>query len=237
MTYLRNEKNNPFTASGFHLFLRKNVPIILLGIVFYVIAFLFFNRQTVVVVPPSRQLAWASRLVSSLHAVIAFTSALLFLTHTITSKAWDTLMNASRAYVLYDIGLMLLYPATSSSIQLDVSHHMILFFIMLFTFRHARYIAMGLLCEITQIPFYISWYLLKWDMDSTMLFKIFAFLTLLICFIFRVCLFSYIIYRLIRDYVYDKELITIPEILTFVPIACMNYYWFYLLVQKAIDSF
>ncbi|MEM9737778.1 MAG: TLC domain-containing protein [Bacteroidota bacterium] len=233
MTIPSKKYNNPFTPIGFRVFLRRDVPIMAIVMLLCIFLFFLFCHQTCLVAPAAKQLAWANREVAILHAFFVSTISLLLVTDTISAVAWQLMLNVTRGFLLSDTVLMLLYPTVTSNIWLDVTHHVILFWITLYAYKGQKNMALGLIAEITLVPLYFSWYMLKWSMQGSTLFIIVAIITLLSYFFLRIGVFSYLLVKLWKQYINQENGIGILQLIIFFPIILMNYLWFYRLLQHA----
>ena len=167
-----------------------------------------------------------SRILSSLHIFIATTSAMLYLSNWINTTTLEKGLACSMAYLLADTTTTLLRESTN----IFVIHHLLFLILLIFAQTpDLQLIARGLLGEIPIIPLNYCWYLIHIGKQNSTTFTIHAFLTIALYLAFRIYNFSYLLYILIAK----KR---IASILFFLPLVCMSYYWFYMLIYKAAEQ-
>ena len=87
--------------------------------------------------------------------------------------------------------------------------------------------AFGLLAESTNLHLYIGWLLIKKGKDKTWYFNTNAVILLLMFLVFRVINFTYL-------FIFTNQKWSYQEPLAVLPIMLLNYYWFGLLLHKAL---
>lgn len=169
----------------------------------------------------------AKNIVTSLHALSIVPIAFLYLCKVISLATWRKAIGISLGYFLF-VSLVLMIGNSLKDIILHGLHHFIILYILIFYVkRYPLLVAQGLLSELTAPFLYFSWFLIKSGHQQTVLFYIFAGLTIIAWACMRVVNFTYIYRRLYRR---KAPLI---EYIGFSPVLFMNYYWFFKLVEKA----
>jgi len=145
---------------------------------------------------------------SVIHANIVVVMSILLICDLIDSELWIQCLEITRGYCLYDT-IMILYFTPKDRIM--IIHHTLLFLGTYSNFIsiYPEQAAYGLLAEITNQNLYFGWLI--------------GFL------IFRVINFTYLFIFAVYNCSYAEQLALIPILL-------MNYYWFCLLLHKALCS-
>ncbi|MEM7361949.1 MAG: TLC domain-containing protein [Bacteroidota bacterium] len=171
----------------------------------------------------------ASYCVSSLHGLLIVPSAMLYLTDRISLSTWRKLIGISIGYFFIDTVLFPLYMTNVRDFVQFGIHHLILLFVIVAYFNaRPKLIAQGLLSEMT-LPFlYACKFLIKIEKTDIMLYKFVAVMTILTWVFSRVISFAHIYYQLY------KKGAPYMEYAIFAPVVLMNYYWFFILLQKAL---
>lgn len=163
---------------------------------------------------------------SCVHAKIVYVLSFLFLINVIDVSIWKICLDITRGYCFYDT-LMVLF---NDPYDYQTLIHHIFLFIGTYSYYITLYphqTAIALLSEITNQFLYIGWLLIKKDLKDTIYFKINGMILLISFFLFRIINFTYLLYFLITY-------CDIYNSIIFIPITLLNYYWFYLLIQKIL---
>jgi hypothetical protein len=165
---------------------------------------------------------------SIIHATIVVVMSVLFLFDLIDSEIWIQCLEVTRGYCLYDTIMILCYTPKDRNM---IIHHTMLFFGSYSNFIsiYPEQSAFGLLAEITNQHLYFGWLLIKKGKDKTWYFNVNAVILLLMFLVFRVLNFTYLFIFAIQNCSY-------LEPLAILPILLLNYYWFSLLLHKALCS-
>ncbi len=172
------------------------------------------------------------------HVVPIVTVTFLYLMKKIENQLFTWLLGISRGYLLYDIPMMYLFPGMEDSVWSNILytlHHIVFFTITYFSSKYAKYIAMGLLSEISNIP--LNYVLVFQDdvvVSNTLLFKLMCIALLLSYFLFRVVNFCVLEVWMMQKYRRGKA--TMLEAVLLLPLCCMNFYWFFRLIEGAIKK-
>ena len=163
---------------------------------------------------------------SVIHATIVVVMSVLFLFNLIDTETWVKCLEVTRGYCLYDAIMILYYTPKDRNM---IIHHTMLFFGSYSNFIsiYPDQVAYGLLAEITNQHLYFGWLLIKKGKDKTWYFNVNAVILLVFFLIFRVINFTYL-------FVYTLYNCSYLEPLAILPILLLNYYWFGLLLHKAL---
>ena len=133
-----------------------------------------------------------------------------------------------RGYCLMDIITDLVYQEFD---LLNVYlHHSALLYVSFLTGDYERQLAWGLLSELTNLPLYTTWYLIKTDRQHTRAYQYAAGTTLVSFFFLRIVMFTGLFLR-------HYATVPVSAVGFFGLITGMNYYWYYKLLQKGYQSF
>ena len=164
---------------------------------------------------------------SCIHANIIYILSFLFLLNIIDFSIWVHCLDIIRGYCFYDNLLILYYNPYNYQMLI---HHVLLFIGSYnnYIFKYPLWMAQGLLSEISNQFLYFGWFLIKKNLNNTLLFQINAVILLILFFIFRILNFSSFSFFIFQH-------CGIFENLIFLPITLLNYYWFYLLFKKFLN--
>ena len=170
-----------------------------------------------------------------MYAPVLFGAALTYLFQKISYKTWGYFLQVGRGFLVYDgILLILLGGEIVSSKQLlliTLLHHVIILGATYYR-GYDGLLAQGFLSELTIPLLYYVWYLGKWRLTETFLFRFLSMATLVFFFGLRVVNFSYFLVYLVMK---KSALSSTKSGLAIVGmglLTLMNYYWFYCLVLK-----
>ena len=201
----------------------------------YVISYNLIKYCTNFQLNKNNHINFVSQLVSILHTSIIIPISILYLTEFIDVDYLVKYSNYTIAFSIYDSVLVFYYRNTVFKNWKEVIlHHIIMLFIVLHIHLYPYEISLGLISEITNIPLYYCWYLIKTKHDKqknimTWNFKVSSIILLILFTLFRIILFTYLSFVSLKtELPYYKKSIT--PCLTF-----LNYYWYYKLVQKFIN--
>ncbi len=186
-------------------------------------------------VPDTVNIIWlAARTNSSVNAMIAIPWSILYLRGRISFKNWYKSLNFVKGYLIADSILSIYCYGLGIKTIMDLVHH-VLFFCILHYFvkrkpNYAKLTAQGMLAEIPLPLLYYTQYLFGIGGGEGVYFAVLSLATYLCYFIFRVGNFTYILKKLLKK---DPK----PEVLLFVPLVLLNYYFFYALTLKAVSIF
>lgn len=163
---------------------------------------------------------------SVIHATIVVVMSVLFLFGSIDSETWIQCLEVTRGYCLYDTVMILYYTPKDRNM---IIHHLMLFFGSYSNFIsiYPEQVAYGLLAESTNQHLYFGWLLIKKGRDKTWYFNANAVILLVMFLIFRVINFTYM-------FIFAVQNCSYIEPLAILPILLLNYYWFCLLLHKAL---
>ena len=164
---------------------------------------------------------------SVIHAKIVVVMSILFLCGLIDSETWIQCLEVTRGYCLYDTIMILYYTPKDRNM---IIHHAMLFFGSYSNFIsiYPEQTAFGLLAESTNQYLYLGWLLIKKGKENHWAFKVNAVLLLSMFLVFRVINFTSL-------FIFTLQNCSYLEPLAVLPILLLNYYWFYLLLRKALD--
>ena len=160
-----------------------------------------------------------------IHGNIISLFSLLFLSGIIDLETWLYCLDFTRGYCLYDMLMILQHMPIDTTMLI---HHLMLFsgtysnFVMIYP----EQVAIGLLSELSNQHLHYGWMMIKLNKSDCLLFKINAVFLLGLFLLLRVINFTYLFLFACSNCSYIE-----PSVI--LPILSMNYYWFYLLSQKA----
>lgn len=171
----------------------------------------------------------------TLHVIIIFSAAILFLRNHLSIYTWRITLCASIGFFLSDLTII---PDYSSSLEealgMLIHHISVIFYLTLGMFLRQtnKVLAQGLLSEITNPILFLGWLLIKMNLQHSIWAKIVAALLLVTYAVCRVFNFSYI-------YIHRKtlapELSSKVSMLIFTPMVAMNYYWFIKILWRVLS--
>ena len=165
-----------------------------------------------------------------MHSLLVVFFASLYLNDRISLATWRKYLCLSVAYFVFDLLAISLYTTTTKeSIETLVHHTIVLLIITCYLDRYTKLITRGLLSEITNSFLYACWVLINIGQQHTVLFIVLYICLLLGFLVARIYNFTHICWKLYR------RRGTLYELGFFAPIVLMNYYWFVLLLKKAIS--
>ncbi|SVE41202.1 uncharacterized protein METZ01_LOCUS494056 [marine metagenome] len=135
-----------------------------------------------------------------------------------------------RGYLIYDT-INISYYSNNFDWNSIFVHHLSLFgasYVNLHEQSNAYYLARGLMGEFTNFFLYFGWFLLKFKKDKTKVFKINAYLLIILFFTFRASNFTHLLWEAFRT----RGFWTILPIFT---LSSLNNFWFYKLAKKGIE--
>ena len=166
-----------------------------------------------------------SNIISILHTSIVVSGSYQHVYGTIEDRYYYKYLLVSRSYLICDIiYTAIFYKKFIKEFKSNLIHHALLYSATLCS-GHYHLVSQGLIGEITNIPLYGGWLLLKINKQNTWYFKANALTLLITYFIFRICNFSNILYKSVIKF--D----VIPSVITS-GILYMNVNWFKLLLRK-----
>ena len=169
-----------------------------------------------------------TRVLSIISTIITLIGSYLHITRQISNESYYNYFLVSlKGYLINDMIIQLLYLKYFKKDILETSFHHIILILMVNYSGLYNIKSVGLTSEYTNIHLYTGWYMIQIRKQNTIWFKINAVLLLISFYIFRVLLFTYLFY--ITIYVGEKYH---PVMLS--GICLLNYYWFKLLINKAI---
>jgi len=168
---------------------------------------------------------------STIHAILLFVFNVLFLYNYLSLELWKNGLLYSVVYNVMD--MMYLYYSDMKIKKELLFHHFMLITCIIpilvnlnieLPYNYSRFVALNFLCEITTIPLNFSWILYAKNKQSTQAFRAMSGLTIILYIPFRICLTSYLSYKVMvweSSFKYFQFMIT-----------SLNYYWFYKMVHK-----
>ena len=204
----------------------------LVNFLFFVLSFFYFKKNFVYLIPNEKDhITFISNLVSILHTYIIVPSCLLYIFGFQNTDFFIESMNHVRGYTLYDILLVTYYRNRDfkDSWKTMVFHHIVVFYMTLHVDVYHSDFAYGFLCEITAIPLYYCWYLLKTKQENSLNFKVSSIILFILYTIFRIITFTYMSYLNI----YDDRLSYFNKSFM-ISMTGLNYFWYYKLIYKIV---
>ena len=164
---------------------------------------------------------------SVVHATIVVVMSIMLILGLIDASTWVMCLSVTRGYCLYDTLMILYYTPKYRNM---IIHHLMLFFgtYSSFIMIYPEIAAYGLLAESTNQHLYLGWLLIKKGKENHWFFKVNAVILLSMFLVFRVLNFTYIFIFTLQNCSYIEPLVISP-------IMLLNYYWFGLLLQKALS--
>ena len=163
---------------------------------------------------------------SVIHANTVVIMSLLFIFNIIEEENWIKCLDITRGYCLYDTLMILYYTPKDRNM---IIHHLMLFFGTYsdFVSVYPMNVSYALIAESTNQHLYFGWLLIKKGKDKTWYFNINAVILLSMFLVFRVINFTYL-------FIFTLQKCSYLEPLAILPILLLNYYWFGLLLHKAL---
>lgn len=172
-----------------------------------------------------------SRINSIIHTIIITNICNNFLTGKINQEIFIENLEITKAYIIYDFLILFYYFKEMNSPYLMIIHH-IVFLISLFSNKlnmYPYYVAEGLFSEITNIPLYMCWFLLKIKKTKISLFLTNSVITITLFYKFRVITFTKLFLISLSEQEHNESIILFI-------IMSLNIYWFVLLIMKFMES-
>jgi len=168
------------------------------------------------------------RINGTIHGNLISLLAASYLFGMIDTETWLSCLDITRGYCLYDT-LMILY-FTPGDIGM-LAHHTMLFLGTYSNFIsvYPSQVALGLLSELSNQNLHLGWLMIKLQKYDCLLFKINAIMLLVLFLFFRVINFTYL-------FIFSYNNCSYLEPIVISPILLLNYYWFYLLSGKVINT-
>lgn len=135
-----------------------------------------------------------------------------------------------RGYLIYDL-INISYNYQHFDWATTLVHHISLFgasYVNLYDNSNTYYFARGMIGELTNFFLYFGWFLLKFNMDKTKIFKTNAYVLIILFFIVRASNYTLLLCEIIQS---ETLLIILPVLI----LSSLNNYWFYKLVQKGFE--
>lgn len=178
--------------------------------------------------PETKKVGLSSRIISCLHAFLSCYGSYMYLTEQISYTEWSNkYIMISRMYILYDTVMILLNFNFN-----ELMHHIIFYAGMLATDKKiSRLVALGLFAEMTNFNLYFGWFLLTIGYNNTKVFKINAFMLLVVYFVTRVINYGYLSYAIFNMFGFEFRYLIMPSL------WFLNIHWFKTLVNKAINMY
>lgn len=173
---------------------------------------------------------FSTRVNSIIHSFNIFFISNNIITGKITSEEFLEKINITRAYLLYDMLIMIYYYEFHLPNFFIMMVHHSLFFCGLFFDTVNQYpvlLAHGLTAEITNPFLYLGWYLIKMKKTNIFVFKLDSIILVLLFFLYRVINFI----QLFLIGIAEKKWV---ETFIFFIIMDMNLLWFIKLIYKCI---
>jgi hypothetical protein len=172
----------------------------------------------------------ASKITSWINAGLAVSSSCTYLLDNTKTQQLANYLVVMRGYTVFD-SINVSYYNKYFDCSSTLLHHLSLFAL---TFADMKiknfpyYAARGLMGEATNFPLYLGWYLIKIKKSNCKIFKINAFILLILWFLVRASNYTHLSWSLFKDINPGK----IEKITMFI-ISCLNNYWFFKLCSKA----
>ena len=174
------------------------------------------------------QLDYKSRCTGIINASISSIGVFLYYILNNTSILYHTFYTIIGYFIVDAFYLYKLYPINklSGTILFTFHHITALYAIITYSVTHTEVIARLFSCELSNVFMNITWIMYKGGRNNHILFKSCAFLTLLSYFITRILNFTHLTLTLHQ---YSNITPTANYIVYF--FTCLNYYWFYKIIQ------
>ncbi len=168
-------------------------------------------------------------LCSTVHHIVIVLLASSYWLGLFNTQTWQKSLAWSQGYLIADLCLFSLYQEEEYTMYL---HHIVALFLLIsYQYKDPQWVARSLLAEFSSIPLHISWYLFKTGQEETVLFSLVAGLTLCLYFILRIINFTHLFYRACQE---KKPFL---HLLIGFSLLVLNYYWFFQLVKRAVETF
>jgi hypothetical protein len=135
-----------------------------------------------------------------------------------------------RGYLIYD-SINISWYSDHFDWRSTLVHHLSLFgasYANLHQQSNAYYLARGLIGEFTNFFLYFGWFLLKFKKDKTKVFKINAYILIILFFIVRASNYTHLLWEALRT----RGIWTILPIFL---LSSLNNFWFYKLAKKGVE--
>ena len=169
---------------------------------------------------------------SIIHGLIICYISQRYLSNTVTDEIFMNYIEMSKAYLVYDMWIMVYYHKYIPGLKLGFVHHL-LFFVSLyspFLSTHKELAAKALTAEITNLFLYFGWLLLKKGYGKSMVFLLNGVILITLFLIYRVLNFTnlFIISLAVKNARFEQIFIFI--------ITAMNIFWFVKLLEKFLTG-
>tara|TARA_Y100000780_G_scaffold181344_1_gene167053 strand:- start:306 stop:983 length:678 start_codon:yes stop_codon:yes gene_type:complete len=173
----------------------------------------------------------ASKITSCINAGLAVISSYLYIIGYTDIKDVANYLIIMRGYLIFDCA-NISYYSNYFELKSTLLHHISLFFITYIDLQYkqnAYYVARGLMGEFTNFSLYFGWFLLKKNLGQSKLFKLNAYVLIILWFILRSLNFTHLTWHILTNkYGYSEKT-------TIFILSCLNNFWFYKLAKKGIE--
>lgn len=169
-----------------------------------------------------------TRVISCIHAFLSTYGSYLYVNNYIGYEEWNRkYIMISRMYIIYDTMNILM------NFNLKELIHHIVFYIGMITNIPliSNVAAKALFAELSNFNLYAGWFLLSIGKNNTVLFKINAFMLLLVYFFFRIVNYGLLTYETLNLIGFQFRFFVIFSL------WIMNMFWFRTLIYKAINMY
>lgn len=174
------------------------------------------------------------RVVASIHGLLAFFFAGLYLKDYISLTTWRKLLSLSIGYFIFDLSRCLYYdPFIIKTILESIFHHIIVVLIIInYVAKYPKLSALGYLSEVSNFFLHTCWFLYKTQLTSTTSFYLSS-----ICLIISFAWLRIYNYTKIWIKLYKENKINRVDLSLFTSFVLVNFYWFILLLNRAFKTF
>ena len=172
----------------------------------------------------------ASKINSCINAGISVYYSIYYLCGFSEIKDMEQMALILRGYLIFD-SINISWYSDIFDWNSTFVHHLSLFgasYVNLHEQSNAYYLARGLMGELTNFFLYFGWFLLKFKKDGTKIFKINAYILIILFFIVRASNYTHLLWELLRK----RGFWTILPIFT---LSSLNNFWFYKLAKKGVE--
>lgn len=178
--------------------------------------------------PINKRSNLVTRIISCIHAFLSTYGSYLYVNDYIGYDEWNSkYIMISKMYIIYDTMIILLNFNAK-----ELIHH-IVFYIGITTNIPliSKIAAKALFAELSNFNLYAGWFLLSIGKNNTVLFKINAFMLLLVYFCFRIVNYGLLTYETLNLIGFQFRFFVIFSL------WIMNMFWFRTLIYKAINMY
>lgn len=182
--------------------------------------------------PREKTMEFTTKMISIIHSIGVSYGSMRYFTGYTSLENIQNYTNFTLGYLLFDMIIQIInYKKFRGRIMENLLHHVLLYILVMYVRENymLKLYSLGILCELTNIPLYLGWYLIQIRKQHTIYFKINGILLLFTFYILRIVNFGFISYRTIT-------ILPLKTVIIFNIIYGLNIYWFVLLGNKLKQS-